>query len=288
MRCSECQQEMVQSKVGWLCANCGHTENVKPSEVALTPPAETKAAQTEKPQTETEEPPAVSASATATEPTTTPETGVTTKSAPDAPVGDVQPAPAVTAPKTLAPVTPETHPHPRAGRWTLLVVALAIILGGVGYWLFMTSGSPLSHPVVNTPVPAPTPEVSDSPSPSSSPVVSPSPAASVAPGTAADATARDNQRQTDLASYVTAYRAQAVNGFYPVQPPAVAVAAKDPTTNAAYVVQTAAVSGLGQIYYHAGGQCGGPGITPGATGTRYVSLTLQLEAGNQPYCLDVK
>ena len=30
MTCSVCQHEMVKSKAGWLCLNCGHTELADP------------------------------------------------------------------------------------------------------------------------------------------------------------------------------------------------------------------------------------------------------------------
>jgi hypothetical protein len=101
------------------------------------------------------------------------------------------------------------------------------------------------------------------------------------------AATRDAQRQSDLALYVTAYKATAVRGFYPINPRPVTVSATDPTTGASYVVSKAPLSGVGQIQYIPGGVCAGPAHTPGATGSRYLALTTALESG-APYCLDVK
>jgi hypothetical protein len=114
--------------------------------------------------------------------------------------------------------------------------------------------------------------------------VSPSPLPSATPNVAAN----DQKRQSDLALYVAAYKATAKNGFYSVNPPAVNVTATDPTTGQLYAVAKTAPAALGQIQYKPGGQCTGPGKTPGATGTRYLALFVKLEASATPYCLDVK
>lgn len=275
---------MVKSKVGWLCANCGHTESVKPSSVPLNPP--TLIAPAEDAPKFTEVAPA--AEPAIIEPPASAEPETVVESAPVAPVEatvtEVASTPVV--PQTLTPVSPETHPHPKANSWVILVLILVIIVGALGYWLFFTTSSPLARQVVNTPLVSILVVGSDSPSPSASagPNVSPS-SSPAAPG---DIVSRDSQRKTYLANYATAYKSSSYSGFYPLKPANIAYSVGDPTTNGAYIVQTSSTTGLGQIYYHAGGQCGGAGVTPGATGTRYLSLTLQLEAGNAPYCIDVK
>lgn len=112
----------------------------------------------------------------------------------------------------------------------------------------------------------------------------------VAPATSATSSAviHDTQRQSDLALYAAAYNAKAKNGFYPVTPPKVNVAATDPTTGQAYVVGKSTPTALGQIQYLPGGSCTGPAHTPGATGTRYLAIYALLEGSSTPYCLDVK
>ena len=99
---------------------------------------------------------------------------------------------------------------------------------------------------------------------------------------------RDAQRKTDLAAYVAAVKASSTNGYYPTAVPQVPVTATDPSTGAPYVVSTAAAATTGQIQYHAGGACVGPGVTPGKSSTRFVAFYTVLESSPTPYCIDVQ
>ncbi|MDB5178669.1 MAG: LppX LprAFG lipoprotein [Patescibacteria group bacterium] len=113
---------------------------------------------------------------------------------------------------------------------------------------------------------------------------SPSPTAGATPKPAS-AAAHDTQRKADLAAYIAAYKAIAVNGFYPISPPTVSVKANDPSTAKPYVVSRVKPTALGQIEYRPGGACIGAGITPGATGSRYLAVFTTLENG-QTACAD--
>jgi hypothetical protein len=272
---------MVSSRVGWLCLSCGHTEQVNPASVSVTPPPLSPPSSAINPSTL----PIDKVAVPVVEPAPVPSTPEPI----EAPV--IFPVPPIES-KVLSPTIPETHPHPHTGRWVAVVAVLALIAAGASYWLFFSPSSPLVHQVVNTPIPSTVSETLNSPaagiSPSVSPAASNTPSPSASPVAAGDAGSRDAQRQQDVANYAAAYKTQSSNGYYPVKPPSVTLVAKDPTTGVSYVVQTTAATAPGQIYYDAGGKCGTAGITPGSAGTHYLSLTLQLESSTVPYCLDVK
>jgi hypothetical protein len=213
------------------------------------------------------------------------------KSAPEALVAET--APGTTAPPTLPlngkpPLTPHTHPRPVNAKAIALVViifAIAAIVFGVGYAQKFLNHKPAA---TATPTPSPSPSVSISPSTSPSPSTSASPSSSPSATPTPSASANDAQRKTDLATYVTAYKATASGGYYSTNPPKVNVSATDPSTHQAYTIITTPPTTPGQIQYKAGGQCGGPGITPGKSSTRYVALYTKLESSATPYCLDVR
>jgi hypothetical protein len=199
-----------------------------------------------------------------------------------APVGDVQPG--ETGNKD--PLIAKTHPQGNSGRMLTVVAGLVTLgLAGAGAYAFTSPGTPLVGVLHYGAKATPSPTVAIvTASPAAS--ESPSPTASAAP--AADPTANNAQRQTDLAKYVAAYRATAVSGYFKTKPPAVSVSATDPSSNQAYTIVTTKPMATGQIYYWAGGQCGGAGFTPGKTSTKYLALETLLEGQTTPVCLDVK
>lgn len=101
----------------------------------------------------------------------------------------------------------------------------------------------------------------------------------------AESKARDAQREVILGNYLAWYKDAAPSGVYALAPPALVVQVNDPLTNNPYVVQTKAPTAVGQIWYHVGGSCTGAGITPGRTGSKYLSLVTTLESG-EPFCID--
>jgi hypothetical protein len=104
----------------------------------------------------------------------------------------------------------------------------------------------------------------------------------------AAAAGRDAQRKVILAQYLSAFTADAVNGFYPVTPPGVTVNVTDPTTQQPYFISPNTPTTVGQIQYVPGGSCTGPAIKPGKSGTRYLALVTLLDDGTTTYCVDAK
>jgi hypothetical protein len=115
---------------------------------------------------------------------------------------------------------------------------------------------------------------------------SPSPMPSATPAPAGPQAASDPARRAALAAYLAAYKAKAVKGFYPINPPSVSVNVTDPDTGQAYIVQKSAPATIGQIEYRPGGACTGTPVTPGKTGTRYLALYTLLADGQSTACVD--
>jgi len=181
---------------------------------------------------------------------------------------------------TKPPLTPGTRPQPMRRRPGLAIVVgvilLAAIAGGILYASqHHASGAPMATP---PPIPNPTSTPTTTPAASSSPSPSASPAA--------DAATRDNMRKTDMSAYMTAYKAAATNGYFPIEPPAVNLSPKDPTTGQPYAISKAKPTAVGQIQYWPGGSCTGPAHTPGQTGTRYLALVTMLDDGHTTFCVD--
>jgi hypothetical protein len=177
----------------------------------------------------------------------------------------------------------------------LVFIVLGVLVAGaigVMVWLFLLQPKTASskHGVLGESTTSVQSEATPSPVASATPLDSPtpSPVSALSTGAAGDPATRDAQRQTDLAQYVAAYKALAVNGFYPTNPPAVSVSATDPSTGQPYTVVTTTPATPGQVQYKAGGSCTGPAHVPGTKSTHYVALYTQLESSPTPYCLDVK
>lgn len=201
-----------------------------------------------------------------------------------APASMPSPAPATSAAPTPAPLQPVTHPRPMDKKMVLSTVGAIVVLGLVAvtaFFAFATPGKPFSALFPDAATPTASPQVKAEST--ITPLASGTPVASAAPAANADA-----QRKADLAKYVEAYRATITNGYYATNPPAVTVSATDPKTGQPYKV-VAAESGAngnvaGAINYMAGYQCNPDGTakkvaTPGKTSTRYVALSVYLEAG---------
>jgi len=161
-----------------------------------------------------------------------------------------------------------------------IVFALAVNGGALAY---VEIAKPSWWPGAK-PKPTATPVATATPSPTLGASITPMPVDSGAQALAE----RDNERRAALAAYAAGYKATAKNGYYSVNPPAVTVTALDPTTQNPSVIAKTAPTAVGQIRYWPGGSCSGPGITPGAGGTKYLALQTMLEGTATPYCLDVK
>jgi flagellar basal body-associated protein FliL len=310
MRCNDCQDEMVRTKVGYLCANCGNTGHKKPSSVDLipktiesrAPKATAKKAKSSKKKHDIEADSTDDVSLEFAEinpslvtgdmivPDHDQKTEKAKRSQKYKPENDHSPVAGTSTSvpsqaKVLPLVAPVTYPAASSSTWPAIIVIGIMVMATSMAWLFLAPNSPLVVKSDNAEL---------AKASGATPIVTPvatasplsTPAASVA--LAGDFSTRDTQRKTDLVAYASAYRTSSVNGFYPIVPAKVLYVAKDPSTDEKYIIQTAEISALGQIYYRAGGKCTGANLTPGTGGSRYLSLTVKLESNNELYCLDVK
>jgi hypothetical protein len=107
-----------------------------------------------------------------------------------------------------------------------------------------------------------------------------------APTPSSTADSRNAQRKSDLAAFLSAYRAQAANGYYQTNPPAVTSGPSDPSTGQPYIVSKNKAVAVGDIQYWPGGVCTGAAHTPGATSTKYLALVIVLDDSHTTYCID--
>lgn len=197
-----------------------------------------------------------------------------------APVG----SPAPTAPDPKLPLQAVTHP-PALTKGRLIGLSASVILllalAGTAVYAAVAKPGDMSWLTGSKVTQSPQPAITTKPVLAAEVTPQPSPAV-------ADSAIVNAQRKTILATYASAYKAMSTNGFFPVNPPAVAVNAGDPTTNQLFIVSKNKPTAIGQIYYWIGGSCSGAIKIPGLSGSRSLALQTLLEGTSVPYCIDVK
>ena len=216
-----------------------------------------------------------------------PEPSLVAASVPTAPV----PTPIVETSK--APLVATTHASASNVKTVMMVVAALMIVtaASVGAYILTAGGKTTAKKVGQSPAARMQEATTDSSSRATVLDASITPTPTATPESPLDASAvnkRDLQRKTDMAAYAAAVKAGGSNGFYATTPPSFSQGANDPTTGQPYALAARPATALGDVEYRAGGQCMGPGVTPGKSATRYVALLTKLESDPTPYCLDVK